>query len=166
MTPLAKNVWVNRNHMSAKNSQVVTEKLGVVKKFGKEFQDFISRGNVVDLAVGVIIGGAFGKIISSLVDDILMPAIGILMGGFDFSDLAITVGTANIKYGNFVQNIIDFLIIAICIFVIIKVINKIHSATKAKTQVEDSKAAKKEDEQLAVLKEIRDHLKNSNFVED
>jgi large conductance mechanosensitive channel len=145
------------------SAKITPEKLGAVKKFGKEFQDFISRGNVVDLAVGVIIGGAFGKIISSLVNDVLMPAVGILMGGFDFSELAITVGSANIKYGSFIQNIIDFLIIAACIFVIIKIINKLHSVTKPKAEAE--KVEKKEDQQLAVLKEIRDHLKGDSFIE-
>jgi large conductance mechanosensitive channel len=149
---------------SAKITPITPEKLGAIKKFGKEFQDFISRGNVVDLAVGVIIGGAFGKIISSLVDDILMPTVGILIGGFNFSELAITVGSANIKYGSFIQNVINFLIIAACIFVIVKVINKLHSVAKAKTETE--KVEKKEDQQLTVLKEIRDHLKSGSFVKD
>ena len=72
----------------------------------KEFKDFISKGNVVDLAVGVIIGGAFGKIVTSLVNDVLMPVIGILLGGVDFSNLTLTVGSAKIAYGMFIQNII------------------------------------------------------------
>ena len=91
----------------------------------KEFKEFVSRGNVVDLAVGVIIGGAFSKIVSSLVNDILMPMIGTILGGIDFSNLAITIGNAKITYGMFIQNIIDFLIIAFCVFIFVKFINKL-----------------------------------------
>ena len=94
----------------------------------KEFKKFISKGNVVDLAVGVIIGGAFGKIVSSLVNDILMPIIGILIGGIDFSSLSIKVGSAKITYGMFIQNIIDFLIIAFCVFIFVKIVNKISNS--------------------------------------
>ena len=91
----------------------------------KEFKAFIMRGNVVDLAVGVIIGGAFGKIVGSLVNDILMPLIGLLLGGIDFSGLAITVGSAQVKYGSFIQTIIDFLIIAFVIFMIVRGANSL-----------------------------------------
>ncbi|MBF1500233.1 MAG: large conductance mechanosensitive channel protein MscL, partial [Prevotella pallens] len=91
----------------------------------KEFKEFAMRGNVMDMAVGVIIGGAFGKIVSSLVDDVIMPVIGVLTGGVDFSKLSLMVGDAEVKYGMFIQNIIDFLIIAICIFSMIKVMNSI-----------------------------------------
>lgn len=90
----------------------------------KEFKAFIAQGNVLDLAVGVIIGGAFGKITGSLVDDIIMPVVGIFLGGIDFSTLSITVGTAVVKYGNFIQVAINFLIIAFVIFMIIKAANK------------------------------------------
>jgi large conductance mechanosensitive channel len=90
----------------------------------KEFRDFAMRGSVLDLAVAVIIGGAFGKIVSSLVDDIIMPLIGLLMGGVDFSSLAITVGGAQIKYGQFIQNVVDFLIIAFVIFMIVRTMNR------------------------------------------
>jgi len=76
----------------------------------KEFKEFISRGNVIDLAVGVIIGGAFGKIVSSLVNDVLMPLIGVCLGGLDFKGLTINIGSASINYGMFIQNIVDFLI--------------------------------------------------------
>src|ERR1700690_1345257 len=93
----------------------------------KEFKAFIMRGNVVDLAVGVIIGAAFGKIVTSLVNDILMPPIGMLVGGIDFSDLAVTlsspIGSAKpvtIKYGLFINNTIDFLIVAFCVFLVVK----------------------------------------------
>ena len=90
----------------------------------KEFKKFIARGNVIDLAVGVIMGGAFGKIVTSLVSDILTPAIGIVMGGIDFTGLNITIKDSIISYGNFIQNIIDFLIQAFCIFLFVKLINK------------------------------------------
>ena len=87
-----------------------------MSKFVQEFKSFAMRGNVMDMAVGVIVGGAFGKIVSSLVDDILMPIVGSFTGGVDFTNLAVRIGEANIKYGMFIQNIIDFLIIAFCIF--------------------------------------------------
>ena len=87
----------------------------------KEFKEFISKGNVVDLAVGVIIGGAFGKIVTSLVNDIIMPLIGVIIGGINFTNLSIKIGESVIAYGSFIQNIIDFLIIAACIFVFVKV---------------------------------------------
>ncbi len=89
----------------------------------KEFREFTMRGNVVDLAVGVIIGGAFGKIVASLVGDIIMPLIGLLIGGIDFSGLAFAVGSAKVLYGSFIQNIIDFIVIAFVIFLMIKAIN-------------------------------------------
>jgi large conductance mechanosensitive channel len=89
----------------------------------KEFKAFIMRGNVMDLAVAVIIGGAFGKIVSSLVNDIIMPLIGLIIGGVDFTGLALTIGDATITYGNFINNIIDFIIIALVIFLMIKLID-------------------------------------------
>jgi large conductance mechanosensitive channel len=89
-----------------------------------DFKKFIAQGNVLDLAVGVIIGGAFGKITASLVDNILMPLIGIVLGGVDFTKLAIKVGEAEVKYGIFIQSIIDFLIIALVIFMLIKAATK------------------------------------------
>ncbi len=97
----------------------------------KEFKEFAMRGNVLDLAVGVIIGGAFGKIVASLVNDILMPIVGLVLGGVDFSGLAITVGDASIKWGAFVQAIIDFVIIAFVIFLIIKAANAAKKETPA-----------------------------------
>ena len=96
----------------------------------KEFKAFVMRGNVLDLAVAVIIGGAFGKIISSLVTDILMPLIGLIMGGVNFSELSFTVGEAVVKWGAFVQTIVDFLIVAFVIFMIVKAAN----ATKKKEE--------------------------------
>ncbi len=90
-----------------------------------EFKTFIMRGNVMDMAVGVIIGGAFGKIISSLVSDIFMPLIGLIIGGIDFTGLAFTIGKANVTYGNFINNVIDFLIIAAVIFLMVKGVNSL-----------------------------------------
>lgn len=121
----------------------------------KEFKTFISKGNVVDLAVGVIIGSAFGKIVSSLVNDILMPIIGIVIGGIDFSNLTIQIKDATIKYGIFIQNIIDFLIVAFCIFIFIKLINKV-------SKKEEEKKEKVVSEETKILKEIRDILKEKN----
>jgi large conductance mechanosensitive channel len=89
----------------------------------KEFKEFVMRGNVLDLAVAVIIGGAFGKIIGSLVNDILMPLIGLALGGVNFSELAFTVGEAVVKWGAFIQAIVDFIIIAFVIFMIIRAAN-------------------------------------------
>ncbi len=132
----------------------VVEKEKVVKQGKKvflEFMDFIKNGNVVELAVGVIIGSAFGKIVSSLVSDILMPLIGIIIGGIDFSDLKLKIGSATISYGMFIQNVIDFLIIAICVFVFVKVIERM---TKKEAQIEEEKR----EEQIILLEQIRDLL--------
>ena len=122
----------------------------------KEFKEFISRGNVVDLAVGVIIGGAFSKIVSSLVNDILMPIIGSILGGIDFSNLAIQIGNAKITYGMFIQNIIDFLIIAFCVFIFVKFVNKLANLGHKKEEKEEEQIVETE---LSILKEIRDELK-------
>ena len=123
----------------------------------KEFKDFINRGNVVDLAVGVSIGGAFGKIVTSLVNDLLMPIIGIVIGGIDFSNLSITYKDSQIAYGAFLQNIIDFLIIAVSIFFFVKLLNKI---TKKKEEVkEEAKEEVVKSEEVILLEQIRDLLK-------
>lgn len=135
------------------------DKKELAKKGSKtfaEFKEFISKGNVVDLAIGVIIGGAFGKIVTSIVNDILMPLIGIVIGGVDFTDLSITVKDAVITYGNFIQNVIDFLIIAVCIFFMIKVIDRF---TKKQEEKEESVEEEKKDESVFLLEEIRDLLK-------
>ena len=89
----------------------------------KEFKEFIMRGNVMDMAVGVIVGGAFGAIVTSLVDDVIGPVIGMICGGIDFSHLAITVGSAQLMIGNFIQAVINFLIVAACLFAVIKAVN-------------------------------------------
>ena len=91
----------------------------------KEFREFAMRGNVMDLAVGVIIGAAFGAIVTSLVNDILMPLIGLLMGGIDFNSLAVVVGGAEVRYGAFIQNIINFLIIAFVVFLLVRAMNRL-----------------------------------------
>lgn len=126
-----------------------------IKKEVNEFKTFISRGNVVDMAIGVIIGGAFGKIVSSLVNDILMPLIGIVLGGLDFSSLSIKINDATIAYGNFIQTIVDFLIIAFCIFVMIKIFEKF------KTKEEKKKEEPVKSSEVILLEEIRDLLKNN-----
>jgi large conductance mechanosensitive channel len=97
----------------------------------KEFKAFVMRGNVMDLAVAVIIGGAFGKIVASLVNDIIMPLIGLLLGGVNFSNLSITVGEAAINYGLFIQAIVDFLIIALVIFLLVKGLNSLKKKPEA-----------------------------------
>lgn len=91
----------------------------------KEFKEFAMQGNVLDLAIGVIIGAAFGKIVSSLVNDIIMPVIGILIGGYDFKTLSFAVGDSIVMYGAFIQNVIDFLIIAFVIFMAVKMLNRV-----------------------------------------
>lgn len=126
----------------------------------KEFKAFISRGNVVDLAVGVIMGGAFGKIVTSLVNDIIMPLVGVVLGGVDFTSLSITIKDSNIMYGSFIQNIVDFLIVAICIFVMVKIVNKLNSFQKKKEEVKPKEEHKKSDE-VVLLEEIRDLLKKN-----
>lgn len=126
-----------------------------IKKEVNEFKTFISRGNVVDMAIGVIIGGAFGKIVSSLVNDILMPLIGIVLGGLDFSSLSIKINDATIAYGNFIQTIVDFLIIAFCIFIMIKIFEKF------KTKEEKKKEEPVKSSEVILLEEIRDLLKNN-----
>ena len=139
--------------------------------FIKEFKEFAMKGNVMDMAVGVIIGGAFGKIISSLVDDVLMPVIGKLTGGVSFVDLFVTLGDGNYKtlaaakeagaavfaYGQFIQNIVDFLIVAFCIFLMLKGINKMN---RKKEEPAPEPEAPKGPTQEELLAEIRDLLTN------
>ena len=120
--------------------------------FIKEFKEFAMKGNVMDMAVGVIIGGAFGKIVSSLVDDILMPIIGTITGGIDFTTLSTEVGEAKIMYGTFIQNVVDFLIVAFCIFLMLKGINKLNR--KKEEPAEEAPAGPTTEELLADIKEI------------
>jgi large conductance mechanosensitive channel len=97
----------------------------------KEFKDFVMRGNVLDLAVAVIIGGAFGKIVASLVNDVIMPLVGLILGKINFSDLAWNVGEASVRYGAFIQTIVDFLIVAFFIFLIVKAANSMKKPAPA-----------------------------------
>lgn len=124
----------------------------------KEFKKFIARGNVIDLAVGVIMGSAFGNIVTSLVTDVLTPAIGIVMGGIDFTGLNLTIKDSVISYGNFIQNIIDFLIQAFCIFIFVKLINKFFTKKEAETKAKEPEKSHEE----ILLEEIRDLLKENN----
>lgn len=136
--------------------KIIEEKRKKVNGFINEFKTFISRGNVLDLAVGVVVGSAFTKIVTSLVNDIITPIIGIIIGGQNFSSLSITIGESTIAYGAFIQNIIDFLIIAFCIFVFIKFMNRFF-IKKAKEE-KKIEPPKKNDE-VVLLEEIRDLLK-------
>lgn len=124
--------------------------------FIKEFREFAMKGNVMDMAVGVIIGGAFGKIVSSLVDNILMPAISIFTIGLDFSTLSVKVKDATINYGMFIQNVIDFLIIAFCIFLMVKGMNKLNR----KKREDPAPAVPEPSAEEKLLTEIRDLMKN------
>ncbi|MCX5780287.1 MAG: large-conductance mechanosensitive channel protein MscL [Firmicutes bacterium] len=119
----------------------------------QEFKDFAMKGNVMDLAVAVIIGAAFGKIITSLVGDIIMPLVGLMMGGLDFKGLDVQIGKAVITYGAFLQNVIDFVIIALVIFLMVKAINRMHK----KEEIIAPPPAPSSEEVL--LAEIRDLIK-------
>lgn len=126
-----------------------------------EFKSFAMRGNVIDMAVGIVIGGAFGKIVSSFVNDVLMPPIGMLMGGVDFSDLAVTlqeasgdVAAVTLNYGSFIQTVVDFLIIAFAIFMVVKAMNNLK-----KKEEEAPKEPPKPSAEEVLLTEIRDALK-------
>ena len=142
--------------------ELIKKARGKSSGFRKEFTDFINRGNVMDLAVGIIIGSAFTAIVTSIVNDIIMPIISLIGGGFDFTTLSVTIpnlfggeGGATITYGNFIQNVINFLIIALVIFLLIKAINKFHR----KKDEAPAEEAPKEDENTVLLREIRDALK-------
>lgn len=144
------------------NKELTKEIKEKSNKTFKEFKEFISKGNVIDLAVGVIIGGAFSKIVSSLVNDIIMPLIGIIIGGIDFTNLTFKIKDATVSYGVFIQNILDFLIVAACIFTFVKLINKLnHKKEEPKEEVKEE--PKKSDEVL-LLEEIRDLLKKWKVV--
>ena len=130
--------------------------------FISEFKEFAMKGNVLDMAVGVIIGGAFGKIVSSLVDDVLMPLVGMITGNIDFTNLVFKIGegeeAAVLKYGTFIQNTVDFVIVAFCIFLLIKAINKLTSLRK-KEEATAAPEPPKGPSQEELLTEIRDLLK-------
>ena len=127
----------------------------------KEFRDFAMRGNVVDMAVGIVIGGAFGKIVTSFVNDVLMPPIGMAVGGVDFSDLAVTlkeasgdVAAVTVNYGSFIQTVIDFIIIAFAIFMVVKAMNNLKKKEEAAPAAPPKPSAEEN-----LLTEIRDILK-------
>ena len=129
-----------------------------MKAFLKEFKEFINKGNVMDMAVGVVIGGAFTAIVSSLVDNIIMPIVGMIAGGVKIDSLAVTVGTAELKYGLFLQNVLDFVIVAFVVFCVIKAINKMHDRI-AKKEEEAPAEPEPIPEDIQLLTEIRDLLK-------
>ncbi|USK61556.1 large conductance mechanosensitive channel protein MscL [Peribacillus asahii] len=120
-----------------------------------DFKKFALKGNVVDLAVGVIIGAAFGKIVSSLVEDVIMPLIGLLLGGISFANLQFTLGDAVVKYGSFIQTIVDFFIVAFSIFIFIRVFNRLQRKKDKEEIAEPAKPTREEE----LLTEIRDLLK-------
>ncbi len=129
----------------------------------KEFKTFISRGNVVDLAVGIIIGSAFTSIVNSLVNDVIMPVVGIIIGGIDFTSLewvispaTETAGAVTLKYGNFIQSIVNFFIIAVAVFMMVKALN----AFRKKKQ-QEPQAPKEPSEDIVLLREIRDLMKGN-----
>lgn len=136
-----------------------------MKKFISEFKAFALKGNIFNLAIGVVIGGAFNKIVSSLVTDIIMPIVGFLTGGINFAEYRITLvepigdkAAVTLNIGLFIQNVVDFLIIALSIFVTIKVISKLEKRMKVEQKVEE----KKTPEEVILLKEIRDLLRQDN----
>ncbi len=145
----------------SKRKQIAEKELKKVKKEASEFKKFISRGNVIDLAVGVVVGGAFTAISNSLVKDIITPLIGIIVGGLDLSNLTFKIGDAKIAYGSFIQSIIDFLLIAICIFVVIRLFEKLKLKEAKEKKVETP--PKKSDE-VVLLEEIRDLLKKEQTL--
>ena len=130
-----------------------------MKKFLAEFKEFAVKGNALEMAVGVIIGAAFKSIVDSIVNDIIMPFVGILLGGKDFSALSIMVGSAEIKYGMLIQNIVNFIIIAFCLFMLVKTANKIRDGFSRKEE-EVEEEPKKSDE-VVLLEQIRDALESS-----
>ena len=131
-----------------------------MKGFMKEFKEFISKGDVMSMAVGIIIGGAFTAIVTSVVEDIIGPLIGLVIGGLDFSTLSLGVGDAQIMFGNFIQAVINFLITALVLFLIIKSFNKMKEKADAIRKKEAEEAAAEEpSEEILLLREIRDSLK-------
>ncbi len=142
-----------------------------VKDLLQEFKSFAIKGNAIDMAVGVIVGGAFGKIVSSLVNDILMPLIGLLLGGIDFSQLQVQIGDAVVMYGSFIMTVVDFLIISFCVFLLVRAINKLKAPLSTITKGKEHDEAEppvavpvpKEEE---LLTEIRDLLKKMSATQD
>ena len=146
----------------SENKEKLKKKLTNAKGELGAFKEFISKGNVVDMAVGVIIGGAFGKIVTSLVNDIIMPVIGLLIGGLDFSGLAWEIGEAKITYGAFIQTVVDFLIVAFCIFTVIRMFERFKKKIAKKEEVETVEEAPAKSDEVVLLEEIRDLLKKNS----
>ncbi len=128
-------------------------------KIFNEFKEFISRGNVIDMAVGIVVGGAFTSIVNSLVNDILTPVINMLTGKADVSDLSVQIGSATLNYGLFIQAIINFLIIAVAVFALVKAVNTVRNLSVLKKKEEEEAAAPAGPTQEELLAEIRDLLK-------
>ena len=130
----------------------------------KEFKEFISRGNVIDLAVAVIMGAAFTNIVQALVKDVITPIIGVFLGGIDFSGLSVTLGNASIKYGSFIQSIINFLVIGFVVFIIVKAITKIESKIEHDIlHLDDDKIEEQVTQEVKELREIKSILKNNSL---
>lgn len=138
-------------------------------KFIEEFKDFALKGNIVDMAIGIIIGGAFSQIVTSLVNDIIMPIVSLIIGKVNFKDLKYVkeLGSGlklELTYGNFIQNVVNFIIIAFCLFVVIKFMNKLQNISKEEIEKEDEKEEKiktVDEQKLEVLLEIKEMLKNN-----
>lgn len=129
-----------------------------MKSFIKEFKEFISNGNVMSMAIGIIIGGAFTAIVNSLVADIITPLIGMILGGINFSGISITVGSAQLMVGNFIQAVIMFVLTALVIFVMMKGLNKLAAKKKAADDAEEAAAPVEPSDEVKLLMEIRDAL--------
>ena len=129
------------------------------KGFIAEFKEFIARGNVLDMAVGIIIGGAFTSIVNSLVSDIIMPFMAIFTGKVSFNTLVLMVGNTIIPYGNFIQNIVNFLIVSFAVFIMVKAINNMRRKQEAEPEPEAPAAPPEPSEEVILLREIRDNLK-------
>lgn len=132
-----------------------------MKSFIEEFKAFAMKGNVIDLAVAVVIGAAFGKIVSSLVDNIIMPLVGVILGGVDFTGYAAQIGDASVTYGVFLQSVVDFVIVALVIFMVIKGINKAQDMGKKEEEALAEEKPAEPSEEVKLLREIRDNLRRN-----
>ncbi len=124
-------------------------------KIISEFKEFALKGNMIDLAVGVVIGSSFNAVVTSIVNDIFMPIVGAIIGGKDFSNLSIKIGESVVKYGALIQNIVNFLIVAVCLFMVVKVMNAL------RRKKEEPEQEQKKPDDIVLLEEIRDALKKS-----
>lgn len=170
---MSKDVKSKLHELGAKQAEFNNNLRKKEPKVLKEFKEFINRGSVMDLAVGIIIGGAFTSIVTSLVNDIVMPIVSMIIGGFDFSNLKFTIPAyiegvepATVNYGSFLQAVVNFLIIGFVIFLMVRTLNKMRErAERLAKKNEDKKeeeAKSEQEDQTALLKEIRDLLKKQN----